>query len=139
MKRKEIKLTEKMAREFAQKALELSVLPMGIQIDILKGTENFLQERINNSKDFSNKRVIRRRDLTRAISQTTEFVAQLEKTLKLAEDAITMLKAELDSCDIGKSPSDKQLIKDEKKRTARLDKFRERLRIKRFVQEGGKS
>jgi hypothetical protein len=130
------KISKKMEKEFKQAASrfiarlmaegamqEVKIMPVDIQISILRKTERYFKD----GKFSQDAKQVQRKYLNSAAKCLQTLQGQMERTVEAIQGALTIIHAEQDARDIGVEPSDKILVKDQKRRQSRLERYRSRL------------
>jgi hypothetical protein len=133
------KISKKIEKEFKQAASqfiarimaegaieEVKVMPIDLQISILKKTERYFKE----GKFAQDSKTVPRKYLNSAAKCLHTLLGQMERTVEALQGALTVIHAEQDARDIGTEPSDKILVKDQKRRQSRLERYRSRIQKK---------
>ena len=133
------KISKKLEREFRKSASqfiarimaegaieEVKVMPIDLQISILKKTERYFKD----GKFAQDSKQVQRKYLNSAAKCLQTLQGQMERTMEAIQGALTIIHAEQDARDIGTEPSDKILSKDERRRQSRLERYRSRIQKK---------
>jgi hypothetical protein len=133
------KISKKMEKEFKQAASqfiarimaegaieEVRVMPIDLQISILKKTERYFKD----GKFAEDSKTVPRKYLNSAAKCLQTLQGQMERTTEAIQCALTIIHTEQDARDIGTEPSDKILSKDERRRQSRLERYRSRIQKK---------